>query len=544
MRELLIKIKALFEGQGTDQAKAAVEGIGAAADKAGSGGLGKLQGWIDGAAAKAGLLGGAVSALGSQLIGFATGALTGAVAALQSLVTGFVQGIKGAADFAGAVSDTMAKTGQTAESVLVLTQAFKNAGMGAEAVPMAVNKLQRALAGATEEGASTAEAFDRLGLNIEQLRAMSADEAFAAIGVAISELKDPTLQAQAAFDLFGRSSVQLLAVLKDPAAFATAAQQVGGLGRIIGQNAAEMDKFSDAVGSLDTKQMQFFAGAASALSGDLGRAADNLNRMDLTRIGQEVGFVVRGAGEWVKAFADVNSWVLSVTGGLVSVQGAILNVVRAIPGANSLAYIVDAVKSLGDLGQRASESAQRQAEGITMATTETAAQTMERIRAETQGTLAQGATTAQTSIAQTAAEGSKQIGLTAEQLKAATVALAQEMAKGNADVVTPAMQALTASVQESFARIAGEVTSVATTLTEAQRAQGEANQEAIREAVAGLGEAQQAANAETGRAIQAAIAAVQQSNSALASSVASAIGSLQGQLANLQAQINSLASRA
>lgn len=544
MKELLIKIKALFEGKGTDQAKAAVEGIGSAADKAGSGGLGKLQGWIDGAAAKAGILGGAVSALGAGLISFATGAVTGAVSGLASLAQGFVQGIKGATDFAGAVSDTMAKTGLTAQAVLVLQQAFKNANLSAEAVPMAVNKLQRALAGATEEGTSTAEAFNRLGLNIEQLRAMSADQAFAAIGTAISAIQDPTLQAQAAFDLFGRSSVQLLAVLKDPTAFATAAQQIGGLGSIIGKNSAEMDRFSDAVGSLDTKQMQFFAGAASALSGDLGTAADNLNRMDLTRIGQEVGFVVRGAGEWVKAFADVNSWVVSLTGGLVSVQGAILAVTKAIPGANSLAYIVDAVKSLGDLGQRASETAQRQAEGITMATTETAAQTIERIRAETQGTLAQGGATAQAGIAQTAAEGSAQLGLTAEQLKAATLQLAQEMGKGNADVVTPAMQALTASVQEGFARIAGDVTSTATTLAEAQKAQTEANQEAIREAVAGLGEAQQSANAETGRAIQAAIAAVQQSNSALASSVSSAIGSLQGQIGNLQAQINALASRA
>jgi hypothetical protein len=544
MKELLIKIKALFEGQGTDQAKAAVEGIGSAADKAGSGGLGKLQGWIDGAAAKAGILGGAVSALGAGLISFASGALTSVITGLQQLVAGFAEGILKATDFADQIGETMDKTGQNAQTVLVLSQAFKNAGMSADAVAPAVNKLQRALAGANEEGVPTAAAFDRLGLSVENLRSMSMDEAFAAIGTALRGIKDPTEQAQLGFDILGRSSVQLLAVLKDPTAFATAAQQVGSLGPLLQANSAEMGKFSDAVRALNLKGIQFFVSLTAQLAGDLGKAADAMNRFNAGPLGTQVGDVLRGITEWGRALVAANDWIFKITGGVSSLAGVVRELARLFPQAGFFTAIADSITSLGETGRRAAESARSQAQASTQVTVEAADATMARILAETQGNLRQGATTAQTSIAQTAAEGSAQLGLTAEQLKAATVALAQEMAKGNADVVTPAMQALTTSVQEGFARIAGEITSVATTLAEAQRAQGEANQEAIREAVAGLGEAQQAANAETGRAIQAAIAAVQQSNSALASSVASAIGSLQGQLANLQAQINSLASRA
>jgi len=228
-------------------------------------------------------------------VGLASTAFVGlGVAAGATMAT--LRGVIGVASFAGRMNDLGAQTGQSAREVVILDQAFRNAGLGSEAVGQSLNLLQKALTGVNEEGQPTAGVFERLGLSISDLKSMSASEALAAISAKISGMKTPADQTRAAMEMFGRSGGRMLALLKDSAAFDTAKTMVGGLADSIGASVEELDKFSDSIESLDTKKLQFFAGFASGLSGDLGNAADAINKIDLTPFGTKLGFITKGIG--------------------------------------------------------------------------------------------------------------------------------------------------------------------------------------------------------------------------------------------------------
>jgi len=59
------------------------------------------------------------------------------------------------------------------KQTVVLSQAFKNAGLGAEYIGQSANLLQKALGGVNEMGGHTDAAFRRLGTSIQQLKPLS-----------------------------------------------------------------------------------------------------------------------------------------------------------------------------------------------------------------------------------------------------------------------------------------------------------------------------------------------------------------------------------
>ena len=311
MKELFIKIKTVLEGIGFSQAEKGAKGVGQAAQQAGSrleNFRAKLQGCIVQSGALGGLLAGGVSA---ALNGLAS-LLGSAVRSVGSLANGFVAGVKSVADFAGRMSDLSAQTGQSVGDTLLLTQAFRNAGLGGEAVGQTLNLLQRALAGVNEEGQPTKAVFDRLGLSQQKLKRMSAVDALQEIGKAMAKLPGDAERTQAAFDLFGRSGGRMMALLKDSGAFDTARTQLGWLAENLKSSTEDLDAFSDALGSMDLKSLQFFAGFTKGLSGDLRDAADSLNKIDLSKPGEDLGLMARGAADLARELADAAKSAASV----------------------------------------------------------------------------------------------------------------------------------------------------------------------------------------------------------------------------------------
>ncbi|MFZ4777052.1 MAG: hypothetical protein ACOYM3_16910, partial [Terrimicrobiaceae bacterium] len=256
---------------------------------------------------------GAMATAGPVALG--VGSAVAAVAAIGTLTRTLVDGTMATANFAGEMSDLAAQTGETAEDAIILGQAFRNAGMTGM-VGQALNLLQKSLAGVNEEGQPTAGIFKRLGLSIDDLKGMRATQQIETISAAISRLRTPADQSRAAMELFGRSGGRMLAILKDSGAIATARTQVGGLAANIGSAGADLDKFSDAMGSLDVKQIQFFAAFSSGIAKDLGQAAEFVNKLDFSKPGKELGEMARGALVVAEMLGKVakNPIVSSVTG--------------------------------------------------------------------------------------------------------------------------------------------------------------------------------------------------------------------------------------
>ncbi len=220
----------------------------------------------------------------------AAAAITGvffAARAAMAGMSGVLNQMKGALDLGGKLSDLSAATGASVSELVVLRQALANAGMGADAAGPMIARFQRALAGVNEDGVTTRGVLEELGINTLALSRMPLQDQFTELSRVISAISDPTDRAAAAIKLFGRSGVELLAFLRDPAAFSTAAAQVGELGGVLEQNADRFDSVSDAIQAMGLKFDQFFVGFMSKLDGL--DAFEDFSKVDFTGLGQSAG---------------------------------------------------------------------------------------------------------------------------------------------------------------------------------------------------------------------------------------------------------------
>lgn len=229
-------------------------------------------------------------------------------------------GIKKAFDMGGELSDLSARTGAAIGDLMVLRQAFDNAGIGAEAVGPSINKMQKALAGLNEDGEPTNKVFAQLGLNMEELKGLSATEQFDAIGKAIGGLEDPAQRSMAAMGLFGKSGGQMLALFTDSGALGDAAKDIGNQAALMEENAALFDKISDILGTTGTKLQGFFVGMGAELAPIIEPLVDLFRNTDFSGFGQQLG---RSIAIAFQALTDGSIWKLAADGALIGIGEAV-----------------------------------------------------------------------------------------------------------------------------------------------------------------------------------------------------------------------------
>ncbi len=215
----------------------------------------------------------------------AVGVAAGAAAAVAF-------GLKNALDLGGTLSDLSASTGESVGDLVVLRQAFENAGMGADQVGPTIAKFQKALAGVNEEGNSTAAALSALGLSGGELRNAGTTEQIEALQGAFEGVTDPIERTRLATELFGKSGAKMLAILGDSGSLENARTQVGGLAGIMEKFAPVFDKVGDAIGALAVKVQQFFAGALSVLAPRMVGLLEEAAAVDFTGLGVAFGKVL------------------------------------------------------------------------------------------------------------------------------------------------------------------------------------------------------------------------------------------------------------
>lgn len=198
----------------------------------------------------------------------------------------------------GKLNDMMLRTGASGKGLVILQQAFANAGVAADKVPGALNKMQKALAGVNEEGEPTTQAFAKIGLSIQELLTLDPTEAFRRTAQAIAELPDPAQRAAAAMEIFGKAGGELLAVMNDPQAFAQARDQLGSYAAELAANAAEFDEIGDSVAIFENALKSLGLTAAKEVVPALRWAAEAMQALvDLSNFNPFLG----EAGD--KAFA-------------------------------------------------------------------------------------------------------------------------------------------------------------------------------------------------------------------------------------------------
>lgn len=296
----------------------------------------------------------AVAGFHGRIVTF--GAAFSGISAAVGMVGNAFSRLTGFLDLGGHLTDLSAATGESKSELLVLEQAFKNAGLGAEGVSGFVAKLHKGIGGLNDEGKSTAAALTELGTSAEELRSLPVTEQVKKLSAGFAGIEDPARRGQAAMNLFGKSGESLLAVFRDPEAIGTARTQVGGLAGMIDKLAPILDTVGDAIGALHLKFYQLVGGAMIGAGLEFTNLADAINRLDLTNLGTAIGQVARALmviGDVVRFLVPV---VLSLGAGWaasaaltsiasVSMVGAVARVTTAtVAGVRSI------MASLGPVG--------------------------------------------------------------------------------------------------------------------------------------------------------------------------------------------------
>lgn len=496
IKELLLKIKALFEGSGVSEAKNAVDGLGKSSDNSGSA-LSRLRGLLGDAGAKAGVFGGGIAALIPMVTSLGVGIATTLISAVKSLISTLVDGVKSAAEFAASMTTLSDKISAPIDQTVLLQQVFSNAGLSTGKLQQATELLRQTMAGVAASGQPSEATFARLGLSMDKLRQMSMPEQFRAIGAAINGLHTPTAQAAAATALFGKAGQDMLAIFRNDAAFATAIAQVEELSIYLKQSGAELATFSAALKGVNMKIMTFWAAVASQFSGELERAGIALNDLKIGKIGEEVGYTTRGVIELVKGIAELgegfNLAMKEITGTTDALQKFGNFLLRGMPGIGGLISVGEWFRNIGkaaadaDLAvKQLDANAAEVGRGISQNIMDTARAASQGIDTSVEGwqnkiqqaytsgdaALAATGTTAKEGVAAASRAGAERIRLTAQEINAAANSLAIAFQTGMGQSVSPALQGLVTAVENNFLGIASvfsgatqQITATGTALT-------------------------------------------------------------------------------
>lgn len=240
-----------------------------------------------------------------------------AFSAARAVVEAFGQAL----DLGGRLNDLSARTGETAGKLLVLEQAFRDSGLSADQVGVAINKLQNFMAEAQAGGDAQTQAMQRLGISMADLAGKTPTQQMQVFAQAISAIEDPTQRAAIAGDVFGEKlGGRLLPLLTQfSPALDDAGTKVGSLADVMDENAAIFDKAGETMDATRAKLTAFAAGILSETVPAVQELGNSLEMVDAAGLGEKIGAtlapILRGITQDIKI---LNEFISSLGQGIRS----------------------------------------------------------------------------------------------------------------------------------------------------------------------------------------------------------------------------------
>jgi hypothetical protein len=276
------------------------------------------------------LVGGAMVAMGVAIVGSAT------------------LSIKKYAEMGSAVHDLALKTGFSTEAISEWSYALEQSGSDASALQIAMRTLSNAIVGATEGSESQRKAFERINVDYKALRALKPEQQFETIAYAVGGLKDQTLKAAVAQDLFGRSGMNLLPLLAEGKdGIAKLRKEANDLGIVFDQVSADSaDRLGDSLDTLGKSFDGLKIAIAQNLLPTLQPLIDNVTKIiadfrkwadanpelakTLTRLTVESGLVLGTFGTLVLVIPRITTAVRTLTTANIALSASFVLPVAAI----------------------------------------------------------------------------------------------------------------------------------------------------------------------------------------------------------------------
>jgi len=227
------------------------------------------------------------SFLGTAGLGAAIG---GAIAAVSSFEN-VMEGLAGAIERGASLEHLSKQTGESASELYQLQEGFRAVGLSTDEVGSSIFRMQKALGGVNEYGEDTRSIFYRMGLDINQLKRLDVPQQFAAISRALGQLNSSGA-ANAASTIFGREGAQNMVLLsRSTSEFSQALSDSAHEAQVFGENAASFEHLQISLDQFKMKTQTLFAGMAAGAAPAIQAVVDMLNKIDLSKLGNEIGNV-------------------------------------------------------------------------------------------------------------------------------------------------------------------------------------------------------------------------------------------------------------
>ena len=157
-----------------------------------------------------------------------------------ALVAPLVAATKSFLDFGDTVDKISARTGAGAEFISALGFAAEQSGADIQTLEKAIVGQQRTINDLNQGLATAADSYEVLGLTAKDLVGLGVEDSFTLIAQRLSEVKDPSLRAATALEIFGKAGQKLIPLLNGgEAAIKKYVDQANKAGLVINQEDAK-----------------------------------------------------------------------------------------------------------------------------------------------------------------------------------------------------------------------------------------------------------------------------------------------------------------
>lgn len=277
--------------------------------------------------------------------------MAGAVLAVGAAFVGVraaAQSFSAAIALGGQLNDLSARTGESAGNLLILRRAFENAGAGADSVGTTINRLQRAIVEAGQGGKEQAEAFAKLGLNIQELKNQTPTEQLQSVAQALSRVSTDSDRTALAMQLLGRSGGELIPLLRAMGVELDVAKaQLGSTPDVMNKVSQAFDTIGDNFGAIGEKSTEFAAGLLEKLAPALAEITTKIANIDAAGFGRALSGYIQQTIEWVnsslglsKALESIQTAIQGIMAGEFAQGFNLLFLTAEITAKNAINHIV------------------------------------------------------------------------------------------------------------------------------------------------------------------------------------------------------------
>lgn len=255
--------------------------------------------------------------------GASTFQLGASIAAAGTLITGaFLGSLMAFVDIGSQLQDMSDRTGVAVEELSALRFAAEQSSATAEDLQTGMRAMSNFLDAANQGSSTARRALDELGISLNELNSMSQTQRFMRFADAIARIEDPAKRSALAADIFSRSGMALMPMLRQGSAgLRDMMQNAERLGVVMsGEDAAAAEALGDQFSALGT-QIKF-------LAVQIGAAIAPLAKEFLTPILNIIGGVVH----WIKENRELVRTIFFVGLSLVAIGGTIMAIGGAIIG--------------------------------------------------------------------------------------------------------------------------------------------------------------------------------------------------------------------